>query len=236
MSIVRAVSGALRLEWDTRSNELRANGKIAKPSIVRTVKELYPVIQDREWKNHQDNKKVAYWVFGNIAASESDAKALKKNGVSVAVTIFPDGTFGKELAKTFGHYHKKLGATWLEVLSGQATFVLQHENPATKKVDDVILADATPGKGVMIRPGYGHVSVNASTKKILILLSASKKLGADHDVYKKKGGAAVQLFLGGFVSKNRFYDDLPEPRRTRAAKAEKPLYDKALREPKSLGF
>ena len=49
-----------------------------------------------------------------------------------------------------------------EVLGGEATYILQ--KPDGEGIDDVILIKAGAGDKVIIPPGYGHLTINASNK------------------------------------------------------------------------
>jgi glucose-6-phosphate isomerase len=122
---------------------------------------------------------------------------------------------GCEYVKTAGHYHPVVPGTDVtypeiyEVLGGEAYYMLQ--KPKGEAIEDVILIKAGEGDKVIIPPGYGHLTINASNK---VLKMANWVAHDFESIYKpvkeKKGGAYFLLDKGMVINKN--YDHVPEMR------------------------
>jgi glucose-6-phosphate isomerase len=119
-----------------------------------------------------------------------------------------------EYVKTKGHYHPTApsGVGYpevYEVLQGEAHYLLQDRD-----LVDVVLIFAKEGEKVVIPPGYGHVTINASTRTLLMANIVSRDFSSDYTFYEARHGAAYYMMLGEQMVKNSHYPSIP-PLRTR---------------------
>lgn len=113
-----------------------------------------------------------------------------------------------EKNKTFGHSHPSSpsGAPWpevYEVLSGNAHFLLQKSN--SLGVQDAVLLDAKKGDCLIIPPGYGHVTINASKKELVLGNLVSSEFNADYSQFLRMRGACFYELSDGKLKKNENY-------------------------------
>ncbi len=119
--------------------------------------------------------------------------------------------------KTKGHYHPDNSAgvgypELYEVIEGIAHFLLQK-----KTLDDIVLVEAEKGDIVVIPPGYGHVTINPSEDKTLVLANlVSTAFVSDYSVYEALHGAAQYELIGNNLIPNPYYPHIPPPRKIKS--------------------
>ncbi len=192
---------------------LEFGAKRVKPSI-RMLFDLKDVIYDREWLSKANNMEL-YYMYRELSLSRNDALVMKEHNLRYDITIIPPRMLGSEFVKTAGHYHPKVTGTDMtfpeiyEVLSGEAHYLLQ--KPEDEQIKDVILIKASVGDKVIIPPGYGHLTINASNKVLKMANWVARDFESIYAPIKEKGGGAYFILDKGFV-KNQRYDSVPEIR------------------------
>ncbi len=214
----------------------------------RTAKDLSPVL----YISSPREERVVYKVWRDIAKKE-DVKI--KNGLKIRydITAISPGKIGRELPKTFGHYHPRdsegVGYPEVyEVLSGRAWWLIQlpqKNNP--KAIEEVYLVEAREGEKVLIPPGFGFTSINPDSRELIMANWVSSEFENDYEIFENLRGAAYYLLEsanGDSVEfeKNSYYDKVPEIIRLRPREIPElglirrlSLYQ-AIKEPKNLEF
>lgn len=155
-----------------------------------------------------------YFMYRDLAQTEEDHTWLSTHGLRYDITRIPPLTLCGEYVKTKGHYHPAApsGVEYpevYEVLQGEAHYLLQN-----REVSDVVLIFAKDGGKVIIPPGYGHVTINASTRTLLMANLVSSRFSSDYSFYEERHGAAYYMMTGEQMVKNTHYPSVP-PFRTR---------------------
>ncbi len=185
--------------------------KRVKPAI-RMLFDIKDVIYDREWLRRATNIEL-YYMYRELSLSRNDALTMKEHNLRYDITVIPPRMLGCEFVKTAGHYHPKIAGTAMtfpeiyEVLSGEAQYLLQ--KPEDDKINDVILIKAGAGDKVIIPPGYGHLTVNSSSKVLKMANWVARDFESIYEPIKEKGGGAYFILDKGLV-KNPRYDSVPE--------------------------
>jgi len=122
---------------------------------------------------------------------------------------------GSEYVKTVGHYHPRVPGTNLtypeiyQVLEGSATYLLQKvEEGEEDLVLDVVVIKAEKGDLVLVPPGYGHVTINASDETLKMANWVCRDFSSVYEPIKRLSGASYFLLKDGFV-KNPLYKNIP---------------------------
>jgi glucose-6-phosphate isomerase len=181
---------------------------------VRMLFEMKDVIYDKEWLSRASNFEL-YYMYRELSLSKNDAITMREHGLRYDITVIPPRMLGCEFVKTAGHYHPKVPGTDItfpemyEVLSGEANYMMQRSEG--DRIKDVIMIKAKQGDIVVIPPGYGHLTINASNR-ILKMANwvATDFLSIYSPMKEKRGGAYYQLQQG--MIKNPCYDHVPEMR------------------------
>lgn len=118
-----------------------------------------------------------YYMYRDIHFND-DEKLLRKYNARYDITIIPPFLVGQEFNKTAGHYHPEAAAgvsfpEVYEVLHGTAHYLLQKSLPPYNEVTDVILVKANAGDKIVIPPNYGHITINSSLTKTLVMSNYS---------------------------------------------------------------
>jgi len=194
-------------------NILEFGSKRVKPN-VRMLFDMKEVICDREWLAGANNIEL-YYMYRELSLSKNDASVIKEYGLRYDITVIPPRMLGYEYVKTAGHYHPRVLGTDVtypeiyEVLSGEAHYLMQ--KPDNDRIAEVILVKAEQGDKVIIPPGYGHITINASNRVLKMANWVAQDFESTYEPVKEKGGAAYFILKDGFV-KNPAYSDVPEIR------------------------
>ncbi len=186
-----------------------------KPNI-RTLSDMRDVIYDRKWLSGAGNPDL-YYMYRDLSLGRNDALIIKENGLRYDITVIPPFMLGCEFIKTAGHYHPLVPGTdttypeVYEVLSGEAHYVMQRPENEGGVITDVILVKAKEGDKVIIPPGYGHLTINASNKILRMANWVARDFESMYSPVKEKGGGAY-FFLKDDILKNPGYDRVPELR------------------------
>ncbi|MDD5474065.1 MAG: glucose-6-phosphate isomerase family protein [Candidatus Methanoperedens sp.] len=187
--------------------------KAVKPT-VRMLFDMKDVIYDREWLSRTNNIEL-YYMYRELSLSKNDALIMKEHGLRYDITVIPPRMMGCEFVKTAGHYHPKVPGSdttfpeIYEVLRGEARYLMQ--KPEDDGIMDVILINASEGDKVIIPPGYGHLTINASNKVLKMANWVARDFESIYAPIKEKGGGAYFILDKGIV-KNPGYDSVPEIR------------------------
>ena len=132
------------------------------------------------------------------------------------ITVIPPAMLGSEYVKTTGHFHPGLYPEVYEVLSGEAYYLLQKKDGS-----DFIIVHARKGDKVVIPPDYGHITVNAGKKTLVMANWVSNRFKSEYGEIKKKRGAMYYLEEGEDgeleITRNPNYEDVPGIRVMRPA-------------------
>ena len=189
-------------------NELEFGGKTKEPD-VRMLHDMDEVLYDEEWARGTDNLEL-YYMYRDLFLSRRDGDLFKDQGIRYDITIIPPLMLGCEYVKTAGHYHPKVPGQEItypevyEVLEGEATYLLQKED-----LSDVVVVMARAGDKVVVPPGYGHITINESNKKLKMANFVAREFSSIYDPIKERGGGAYFLTEDGFVINPRCEDAAP---------------------------
>lgn len=203
----------LDLEYEDSERKLYYEGVELTPQ-ARTLGDMESVLLDKAFYAQADKTRVQYYMFHGIAKKE-DAPLFKGTamGLSYDIMVMPALEIGRELNKTYGHYHPKNAAGMrypeiYEVLEGEAHYLLQRLDEKSGSADDVLLVKARKGDKVVMPPGYGHVTINPSTKT-LVSANITGVFKSDYDSYKAKRGGAYYELIDDSLKPNPSYENLP---------------------------
>jgi glucose-6-phosphate isomerase len=150
-----------------------------------------------------------YFMYRDLARTEEDRAWLSTHALRYDITRIPPLSLCGEYVKTKGHYHPPApsGVGYpevYEVLSGEAHYLLQDRD-----IGEVVLIFAQEGEKVIIPPGYGHVTINASSRTLLMANLVSSRFSSDYTMYEERHGAAYYMMLGEQMVKNPHYPSVP---------------------------
>lgn len=176
--------------------------KNQKPDI-RYLFDLREVIFDQKWLKTVPNLEL-YYMYRGVARSENDKQKIAAAGLRYDITIIPARMLGCEFVKTAGHEHSLVPGQTItyseiyEVLSGQAYYLMQHYNHRNGRksvqsenlpLRDVYVVKAETGDKVIIPPNYGHVTINAGQKDLVMANWVAEGFQSDYELFRQKHGA-----------------------------------------------
>lgn len=197
----------------------------------RKFSELNDVLMEKT-----NEEGIAYYMYRGIC-NKKDYEIFKKYEIRFDITILIPKLFGIEYNKTYGHYHPKNNRGYsypelYEVIYGRAIFLLQSDD--FKKV---FIIDAKEGDQIFIYPNFGHVTINFSENKPLIISNlVYTGFSSDYSIFRKKNGAIYYITRKGLI-KNKNYEEEPEIIRIKAGKLfEDNLYLEFVNDPENFLF
>ncbi|MBW3022566.1 glucose-6-phosphate isomerase [Candidatus Woesearchaeota archaeon] len=220
----------------TKDNKLGSKDiKLPKPA-VRTFSQIKPVLLAKKTP-----VKKFYFMYRNVAPNPS----LSKYSMRYDITVIPAHKIGKEEIKTAGHYHayvRNTNVTYPEVyqvISGEATYLLQKKS--NSKISDVIVAKAKQGEIIVVPPNYGHITINASKKTLVMANIVYSKFSSKYkEIMEKHGGAyyAVEKNKKLTFIKNPNYKNVPKIRyrKPTIAGLKSPIYSDCTKNPEKYIF
>ncbi len=187
--------------------ELTLNGQV-KGSAVRMLGDLekvvaYPEAFKRLFKK---GNPVVYTMHRDVYLTAKDKKIISDNNLRCDITVIPPGMVGEEIIKTAGHYHPApkvkdesvkdepgIDKSFTEVyvvLSGEALYYLQKIDENGNVVDAVEIR-AKAGDVVPIPSTYGHITINPSADKPLVMMNwVNSTFGSTYEeILNLRGGA-----------------------------------------------
>lgn len=192
---------------------------------------------------------VAYRMYRGVYC-DNDRGLFQRHGIRHDLTVISPGTIAGEFIKTYGHDHPACGngLTYpevYEVVAGKGCFLMQHLG-AQGELEDVYVVEGRQGDKVVIPPGYGHVTVNASAGWLVIANLVADGWSSNYEIYRQKRGAAYYVLPGyrkvNFIPNPR-YGPVPPLRRVQAgglsgfgAREDLSLYEVFVANPKAFDF
>jgi len=164
---------------------------------VRRLKELEPVLYDRSYCRPPYLEMPVYEIYRNCCDSEAK-HLLLRHGLRYDVTVMPPLLLGEEYVKTMGHSHPY--PEIFEVLEGEAWFLIQRKR--LKEIDQVVLLVAREGDRILIPPNWGHVIINASSRRLIVGNLISQDCIENRNEYTTKRGAAFYVLPSARLVRN----------------------------------
>jgi glucose-6-phosphate isomerase len=186
-------------------------GDITRSPDIRMLKDMEAVIYDREWLENAGDMEL-YYMYRELYFTEEDRRVMESRDLRYDMTVIPAGMLGREYVKTAGHFHPHVPGTTVsyaeayQVLEGEATYFLQKGEGGD--VTDVVVLRASAGDAVVVPPGYGHITINASATELKMANWVCRSFSSDYTPIQKKHGGAYYLVREGFI-KNPSYDAVP---------------------------
>ncbi len=206
---------------------------------IRTMEQMKPVLMDKTVAKPRE----CYFMYRDVHLLR-DKEFLKQSGLRYDITVIPPAMFGKEFAKTFGHFHPFVPSRNIsypevyEVLHGTAHYIQQK---GKTKVEDVVLIEAKPGDKVVMFPGYGHLTVNPGKEPLVMSNWICDMFSSDYEKVKELAGFCYYETKDGFV-KNKHYKVMPKIRKLKPkfvpefAITREPMYSFGIKNLKLLKF
>jgi len=174
-------------------------GSQSRDPDIRWLYDMKDVLFDQTWAAKAENSEL-YYMYRDLYLSRRDRDRLRDQSIRYDITIIPPGMLGNEYVKTAGHYHPLVPGSEVtypevyEVLEGEATYFLQKED-----LSDVVVVNAVAGDKVVVPPGYGHITINQSNKRLKMANFVCSDFSSIYDPIKEKGGGAYFLTGEGFI-------------------------------------
>ncbi|HAW49685.1 TPA: glucose-6-phosphate isomerase [bacterium] len=178
-----------------------------KPDI-RYLFEIKELLYDKTWEDRADNFEL-YHMYRDLSESKEDYEKILSSRLRYDITIIPSNMLGCEYVKTAGHYHPKFPGSSLsypeiyEVIEGNAIYLMQKEDQSS-----VYYVSANPGDKVIIPPNYGHITINASSNRLVMGNWVCRDFSSIYEQIKEKKGGVYYFTTSGWV-KNSNYEDCP---------------------------
>lgn len=157
----------------------------------RTLRALAPVL--KEPASEANPERVVYEVYRE-AEPEKDQDIIKDKNIRYDITKIHPGRLGRELPKTFGHYHRPKEAEEIfKVISGRAMFLIQKYEARPEIIKEVYLIEAGENEKIIVPPGFGIVSVNPEKTELVLANWIGREVKNDYQFYEKLRGACYYL-------------------------------------------
>lgn len=174
---------------------------------VRYLDDMREVLYDKEWAKTTSNFEL-YYMYRGIK---------EKDDLRYDITVIPPKMLGKEFVKTKGHEHRGHYQEVYIVLSGRAIYLMQKFEEG--KIKDVFAVISKKGEVIIIPEGYGHVTINPSSKTELKMANwLNKNCQSDYSLFEKMEGACYYYTKLGWI-KNGKYGRIPKLRFERPLKS-----------------
>jgi len=203
-------TSGISILYDETNKRLISPALLMKSPNVRTIEQMRNVLIKKEALNPKE----LYYMYRGVCF-EKDLLTFQKNKISYDITVIPSAIVGNEFVKTLGHYHQHYNIQLsypevYEVLSGEAVYLMQRED-----LKDIIVCRAKEGDKVVIPPNYGHITINASRKDLVMANLVSTAFKSNYEPIVQREGAAYYLINEQGVEKfvkNIRYHGTPRPR------------------------
>jgi glucose-6-phosphate isomerase len=197
------------MSWKFDDDALEYSGRRIRPS-VRRLSDMRPVLAFPNEETRLGPDAPTYFMYRQVAAFGK---------IRYDVTRMLSFDLCGERNKTLGHVHPRSpkGTPWpevYEVLSGEAHFLLQRVSQLG--VQDAVLLSAKKGDCLLIPPGYGHITINAGRRELLLGNLVSCDFDADYSIFLRMHGGCYYEMKDGRLVKNRNYGGDFELRQLRA--------------------
>ncbi len=179
---------------------------------IRRISDLKDIVFDKACLKNKD-----------LVVYQVDRGIKYKNGLRYDQTLIYPNLLGQEFPKTKGHEHSKQYIELIEILQGQALFLLQNDH--NNLIKDIYFVRAKKGQALVSPKAYSHTTINDSGKNLKIGTWIKDAAKSDYSSIKKLKGFGYYYTISGWI-KNKRYKRAPKLRE------EKPL--KSI--PKNLDF
>jgi len=159
-------------------------------SDIRYLKDIEKVILDKNSISKIGKNTELYYMYRGLKTS---------GGIRYDITIIPPLMIGKEYNRTFGHFHKENFGEIYKVIDGKAIFYLQD-----KSNKEIFFVKAGKNEFIAIPKNFGHITINASDRPLIMSNLVSEKCKSDYSIFKKLGGPAYFFTKKGWI-KNENY-------------------------------
>ncbi|HOX21749.1 MAG TPA: glucose-6-phosphate isomerase family protein [Candidatus Paceibacterota bacterium] len=152
---------------------------------VKRASELKAVLSD---KNFPDD-----FVVYEVCRAEK-----RKGDLRYDLTLIQRKLLGRELPKTFGHYHLHQEPELYEILSGSVNFLIQRYEVDPLIISEAYLIEAQKGDRVIIPFGFGMVSINSNiNEEALIGNWINNSTVNSYDFFQECRGACYYILNRG---------------------------------------
>ncbi len=171
-----------------KNGEVVFGKEMAKPEIeIKKYNKYKNFFEDKKL----DKDKKIYYIYRN-SCLRKDESIFKKNGLRYDITVIQPGKIGEEPTRTIGHIHKiilknKRPSEIYQVIEGKAVFILHN-----LKTNTIYPISRIAGQKIVISGDNAHITVNADTKKPLVIANifVNKKNVSDYSFFRKTQGPA----------------------------------------------
>jgi len=197
------------LKIDVEKSQIIKADNIPLNFSIRKLFDIKEVIYDQKWIENQKKNIDLYFMYRDFTRKE-DKYLFDQYSIRFDITIIPPKSLGKEFNKTAGHFHPdaKIGHSYpevYEVMSGKGIYLLQKESKDEKLIE-ILIIKAKTGDQILIPPGYGHITINPTKNKLLVMNNlVSSKFNSIYEPIKTKKGAAYFLLKNGKWIRNLEY-------------------------------
>lgn len=184
MNSIEKITG---LSIEKSGNGLIFDDSLTKPSFQeKSYFEYKDFFQDKTL----DKDITLYYIYRNVSLLK-DLELFEKFNLRYDLTLIFPNNIGGEINHTVGHAHKKndKGYPYTEiyqVIEGSAIFLLQKEDMSI-----FYAIHAESGEKVIIPPGFGHITVNKSNTKYLLIsnIFTREENVSEYSFFKSHSGA-----------------------------------------------
>jgi glucose-6-phosphate isomerase len=244
---LKGVSG-LPVLLDREKAKLEFSGSLepVEPS-VRKLEEMKDVLLDSDFEGESE----LYYMYRGVS-KEEDKEILKEHNLRYDLTLLKPVSLGDEFNKTYGHYHPEVPGTNFtypeiyEVLYGEAYYILQRVDFEDERqvLREFLVVVADVGDKVVIPPGYGHVTINPSLERPLLMANITADgFKSVYEPFKKARGAGFYLTTSGEWLENQNYNlgsvkfDMTSAKGGELLKLEgEPMYLSCIKNPEKFRF
>jgi glucose-6-phosphate isomerase len=169
---------------------------------IRKASDLQAVLFDQSFKNN--------FVVYEVCRKEEEKGVLERD-----LTLIHPTLLGRELPKTFGHYHENQEAELYEVIFGKALFLMQKYGGNPLIIQEAYLIEAGPNEMVVIPPVFSMTTINPELNQELLAGNwVSANIQNDYELFRKTRGASYYVLAGEngkiILEKNPNYQKVPE--------------------------
>ncbi len=186
---------------------------------IRILSQMKEVIFDKDFLKNADPEMKLYFMYRGVT-DKKDLEIFSKNNIRYDITVIPAMLLGMEFNKTAGHYHPKANGLEYpeiyEVIEGEAHYLIQKMVKGILR--DVAVIKAKAGDKVIMPPGYGHITINPSSKTLVMSNLICPSFSSVYEPVKESHGGAYFELSNGKLIKNENYRDIPEIRILKAVK------------------
>lgn len=191
---------------------------------IRFLNDMKDFVYDKKWAESAPNYEM-YYMYRSMAKDENDKEKISKNNLRYNITIISPQMLGQEFPKTIGHEHGLVPNEDItypeiyEVLEGEAIYLLQKRD--NNKIIDIYAVKTKAGEKCIVPPSYGHVTINASGKDVIMADWSEKNFKSDYSPLRNNRGAGYYALRNPSVilseannpidwQKNNNYSEIPE--------------------------